>query len=166
MTAMNEAFIDALLADAVYVDGFVVGMTGVDLTNRVAGRMTPPLAKFIGDRRIKRVGGSKGSEAEVSPHFQVARHASRACDRKRSRARRKPVVVSHGIGSRIARVANVMTEISLRRLRPVDWKRRASWHCWALSPISRSIHAARWPIMRSNSNRPADRLRVSRSPIP
>lgn len=45
MTSINDAYINALLADASYVDGLGVGSLEANLT----GRMTPALAEFIAD---------------------------------------------------------------------------------------------------------------------
>ena len=42
MTAVNDAYINALLADASYVENELVpGVTGTELASKVAGRMTP-----------------------------------------------------------------------------------------------------------------------------
>ena len=49
MTTINDAYINALLADAAYVDGLAPGLTGANLASLTSGRMTPDLAKFIGD---------------------------------------------------------------------------------------------------------------------
>lgn len=49
MTTLGESFVNALLADASYVDDLVVGATGAVLSGKVAGRMTPTLAEFIGE---------------------------------------------------------------------------------------------------------------------
>lgn len=49
MTTINDAYINALLADSSYVDNFLPGMTGAGLAGQLAGRMTLPLAKYIGD---------------------------------------------------------------------------------------------------------------------
>ncbi|MEJ6021971.1 putative Ig domain-containing protein [Ramlibacter sp. PS4R-6] len=49
MTAtLNDAYINALLADASYVDGLAIDMTGALLANQISGRMTPALARYIG----------------------------------------------------------------------------------------------------------------------
>jgi trimeric autotransporter adhesin len=49
MPTINDAFVDALLADASYVNNLDPGFTGGDLTDKLTSRMTPTLAKFIGD---------------------------------------------------------------------------------------------------------------------
>lgn len=49
MTTINGAYINALLADSSYVDNLKPGQTGAALTERLTGRMTLPLAKYIGD---------------------------------------------------------------------------------------------------------------------
>ncbi len=43
MTTINDVYINALLADASYVDNFVVGMTGARLADILTRRMTPDL---------------------------------------------------------------------------------------------------------------------------
>jgi trimeric autotransporter adhesin len=48
MTTINDAFINALLADAAYVDGITINSTGTALALQLANRMTPDLAKYIG----------------------------------------------------------------------------------------------------------------------
>jgi hypothetical protein len=48
MTTINDAFINALLADAAYVDGITINSTGSALALQLANRMTPDLAKYIG----------------------------------------------------------------------------------------------------------------------
>jgi hypothetical protein len=53
MTTIHDAYINALLADASYVNDFLPGMTGAKLTAQVTGRMTPDLAKYIGDNFTK-----------------------------------------------------------------------------------------------------------------
>lgn len=54
MNNINNAFINALLADATYaldIDGYKSPSSGdsTDLVNRLSSRMTPTLAKYIGD---------------------------------------------------------------------------------------------------------------------
>jgi len=49
MTTINDTYINALLADAAYVDDLLTGMTGAQLTSRLADRLTQPLAKYVGD---------------------------------------------------------------------------------------------------------------------
>lgn len=49
MTAINNAYISALLADSSYVEKNINGKTGQDLIDALSGRMTPELAKFIGE---------------------------------------------------------------------------------------------------------------------
>ena len=56
MTTIHDAYVNALLADAAYVDGFVPGETGAALTQIVKGRMTPDLAKYIGDNLKQKMG--------------------------------------------------------------------------------------------------------------
>ncbi|MBC7603224.1 MAG: hypothetical protein H7255_11285, partial [Ramlibacter sp.] len=48
MTIINDAFLNALLSDAAYVDGLVQGRTGADLADDLGPRMTPTLAEYIG----------------------------------------------------------------------------------------------------------------------
>lgn len=48
MPTINDAFINAILADACYVDNLVPGMTGQDLKEKLEGRMTEELSDFIG----------------------------------------------------------------------------------------------------------------------
>lgn len=47
---IQQDFIEAVLADIVYVDGFVPGMTGDGLRDLIAPRFTLPLAEQIKDR--------------------------------------------------------------------------------------------------------------------
>lgn len=63
MTTINDAYINALLADSSYVDDFVPGMTGTRLADQIAGRMTPTLAKYVGDNFsvVSQVGGLASS---------------------------------------------------------------------------------------------------------
>lgn len=49
MITINAAFIEALLADASYVDGLVAEDSASDLSDKLSERMTPTLAKLIGD---------------------------------------------------------------------------------------------------------------------
>lgn len=49
MTTIHDAYINALLADASYVNDLLPGITGSALTGQLTGRMTPELAKYIGD---------------------------------------------------------------------------------------------------------------------
>ena len=49
MTTINDTYVNALLADACYVDGLLPNQTGAELAGQLAGRMTPELAKYIGD---------------------------------------------------------------------------------------------------------------------
>ncbi|WP_301100281.1 calcium-binding protein, partial [Propionivibrio sp.] len=49
MTTINDIYINAVLADSSYVDDLKPGQTGVALINRLSGRMTPAVAKYIGD---------------------------------------------------------------------------------------------------------------------
>lgn len=48
MSMINDAFINALLADATYVDDLEPGFTGGTLAEKVSKRMTPVLAELIG----------------------------------------------------------------------------------------------------------------------
>ena len=69
MTTIHDAYLNALLADAAYVDDFVPGMTGSRLTDQLTRRMTPHLAKYIGDNFtvVTQVGGLASSfDATVS----------------------------------------------------------------------------------------------------
>lgn len=52
MTIINNAYINALLADAVYVDGLQSNMSGAKLLDVLSIRMTLPLSKFISDNFI------------------------------------------------------------------------------------------------------------------
>lgn len=49
MTTINDAYINALLADATYAEGLVDGAQGVRLKDLLSSRMTPVLADFIGN---------------------------------------------------------------------------------------------------------------------
>jgi hypothetical protein len=49
MTIINDAFINALLADASYVSGLLPGMTGNAFPAEMSARMTPELAKYLSD---------------------------------------------------------------------------------------------------------------------
>jgi hypothetical protein len=49
MTTIHDTYINALLADATYVDDLQRGMTGVALRDKLAGRMTSEQAAYIGD---------------------------------------------------------------------------------------------------------------------
>ncbi|MES2354835.1 MAG: hypothetical protein V4568_10645 [Pseudomonadota bacterium] len=46
---IHDAFINALLADASYVDGFIKDLTGEDLSKKAQDRLTEPLAKYLGE---------------------------------------------------------------------------------------------------------------------
>ena len=48
MTTVNDAFINALLADASYIDRLVPELTGTALADMLAGRMTQDLATYVG----------------------------------------------------------------------------------------------------------------------
>ena len=48
-TTIHDAYINALLADAAYVSNLDLATTPGDLTANLTGRMTPELAKYIGD---------------------------------------------------------------------------------------------------------------------
>ena len=63
MTSINDTFINALLADSSYVDGLTPGLTGDTLRLKLTGRMTPELAKHIGDNFtvVNQVGGLASS---------------------------------------------------------------------------------------------------------
>lgn len=63
MTTINDAYINALLADSAYVDSLLPGMTGSILADKITGRMTPDLAKYIGDSFavVSQVGGLASS---------------------------------------------------------------------------------------------------------
>ncbi|MBE7418530.1 MAG: hypothetical protein HS128_12435 [Ideonella sp.] len=68
MTTINDAFINALLADASYVDALPPELTGPALAERLTLRMTPSLATFIGQSFtvIKQAGGfASGFEATI-----------------------------------------------------------------------------------------------------
>ncbi len=52
MSTINDAFINALLADASYIDNLQSGNTSAVLANKLSDRMTPTLAKLIGDNFI------------------------------------------------------------------------------------------------------------------
>ncbi len=49
MMKINDTYINALLADSSYVNGLLPNQTGAALTAQISGRMTPELAKYIGD---------------------------------------------------------------------------------------------------------------------
>jgi YD repeat-containing protein len=68
MASINEAFINALLADAAYVDDLRRGLSGEDLASTLAGRMTLSLAEYIGKNFtvIEQVGGlTSGFDATI-----------------------------------------------------------------------------------------------------
>ena len=48
MTATHDAYINALLADASYVNNLTPNLSGDNLAQRLTGRMTPALANYIG----------------------------------------------------------------------------------------------------------------------
>ncbi len=50
MTAINDTYINALLADASYVDGLTKGLSPGDLADLLKGRMTLDLANYIGNK--------------------------------------------------------------------------------------------------------------------
>jgi|GEM_PF-6767645 len=50
MNTINKTYVDALLADAAYVEGLFDGMTKFELNGVLANRMTPTLAKFISEK--------------------------------------------------------------------------------------------------------------------
>jgi hypothetical protein len=47
-TTINDAYINALLADAAYVSKLNLALTPAQLTAALNGRMTPTLADYIG----------------------------------------------------------------------------------------------------------------------
>ena len=49
MTTINDTYINALLADSSYVNGLLPNQTGAALATQLTGRMTPELARYIGD---------------------------------------------------------------------------------------------------------------------
>lgn len=63
MPSINDAYINALLADACYVNDLVPGMTGSDLAVQIRGRMTPTIATYIGNNftAVQQEGGSASS---------------------------------------------------------------------------------------------------------
>jgi Ca2+-binding RTX toxin-like protein len=63
MTTINDAYINALLADACYVDDLLPGMTGTALASQVSGRMTADVAAYIGANFtvVQQVGGLASS---------------------------------------------------------------------------------------------------------
>lgn len=63
MTTINDAYINALLADACYVDDLIPEMTGLALAGKIGGSMTPALATYIGNNFtvIQQVGGLSSS---------------------------------------------------------------------------------------------------------
>lgn len=62
-TTINDTYINALLADASYVSNLNLALTPNDLTTALTGRMTPTLAKYIGDNFsvVSQVGGLASS---------------------------------------------------------------------------------------------------------
>jgi len=50
MNSIDQSFLEAVLADIAYVDGFTVGMTGDPLRQRIEFRVSLPLAQEIADR--------------------------------------------------------------------------------------------------------------------
>lgn len=48
MTEINNAYINAILADSAYVGGLLQGETGAGLKEKLDIRMTPTLADYIG----------------------------------------------------------------------------------------------------------------------
>ena len=63
MTTINDAYTNALLADSSYVSDLKQGMTGTALKDILSSRMTPALAKYIGDNFtvVTQVGGLDSS---------------------------------------------------------------------------------------------------------
>jgi hypothetical protein len=63
MTTINDAYTNALLADASYVDNLLPGMTGVSLAEQLTGRMTPALGAYLGNAFtvVEQVGGLSSS---------------------------------------------------------------------------------------------------------
>lgn len=49
MTTIHDAYINALLADAAYVDKLTPGLFGDKLAEKLSKRMTPTLANYIGE---------------------------------------------------------------------------------------------------------------------
>lgn len=47
-TQIHDAFINAVLADAAYVEGLTPDLTSTDLASALAGRLTAPLAAYVG----------------------------------------------------------------------------------------------------------------------
>jgi hypothetical protein len=47
-TQIHDAFINAVLADAAYVNGLTQGLQGTDLADALAGRLSGPLADYVG----------------------------------------------------------------------------------------------------------------------
>ena len=48
-TEIHNAFINAVLSDACYVDGLSDGLTGGDLSTKLGTALTPKLANYVGD---------------------------------------------------------------------------------------------------------------------
>jgi len=63
MTTINDAYINALLCDAAYVEQLRSGMSGRDLADAVSGRMTADQGKYIGDNFsvVQQVSGTNSS---------------------------------------------------------------------------------------------------------
>jgi hypothetical protein len=65
---INDAYINALLADASYVDGLAEGLTGDPLRDALQERLTQPQAAFVGENFsvVTQVGGfASGFDATV-----------------------------------------------------------------------------------------------------
>ena len=70
MATINTVFLNALLADAAYVNGLTPNLSGKDLADIWAPRMTPALAKYIGDNFTvitqASFGGFTGSSFDIT----------------------------------------------------------------------------------------------------
>ena len=62
MLTLHEAYIDAILADAAYVDG-MKELSALGLAARLSGRMTPSVATYISENYtvVDQVGGAESS---------------------------------------------------------------------------------------------------------
>ena len=47
-TQIHDALINAVLADATYVEGLTQGLTGADLARALRRRLTAPLSDYVG----------------------------------------------------------------------------------------------------------------------
>jgi trimeric autotransporter adhesin len=82
--SINNTFINALLADATYVDGLIEGNTplkGSDLVNKLKSRLTPDLAQYLADNFevvTQKLNGDELSGSDAGSGFDVTVWKSKA----------------------------------------------------------------------------------------